>query len=283
MQVMWCHEGEKHLASAAQKQVQAVQWLALILEICPAQKNYSMLKKSLTCACNDLLMRSIWALAPESLEARLLNRVTSTHEEDLQRLLDTVLQYCGSGMSAEEIFLHKRALKAQLLGASCKALMVLADASIADTKTPAWTGEELARVTKEHLPTMFELLCNYNALQDESMFHLIKGIELLIRAQHRWQPRAVRHRLHHSIDFCCRSLVSIRGLHPQDLIQSLKRFTFKVHVRARICSRLWFFLLEKTTLFAQAAAKAVQKRQWQRRTKASKEAKQAHWADLEDD
>lgn len=263
--VMWHEEeGRKLLERAKEKQMEALQWLAVVLENSVPEKEASFgdARKAIARALQDLGMRGLWSYEHYAQEWLLRG---ATYSKRLVFLVEIMIKY-GT---------KKPQLRAALLNASQKSLMVLADPHVSLEMTPPWLPSELIAATEKHLPELSKMLGHFKSCQDEAMQCLCMAIHELMTAKQcatAWTGQRLDETIHDAVDRLCRTLVLCCGFDPDRLAWELKVFA-SYKVRSRVLSRLYFFLEEVSTLFQEAAEREIEKCEEIRRRKAEEEEK----------
>lgn len=259
-QVNWLEdEGKALLRRAFNQQVTSLQKLVEVLEQVPRAGPFSTLRKDLTRSVNDLLMRGVWCIEPEHQEALLCG--LWCHEWRLHQLLNVILEHSGDWYS----------LRAQLLGAATKALMVWGNVEISETMTPVWTGQELLEVTQNYLPQIYWRLQDYCWHEASCLSDLLQALQSLMDAK--WYTpdgSAAANRLttciHRICDWIARLLMlrygSSSDRHAQELLWCTSR-----QVRSRVLNRSYYVVLEKLWIFQEAAEREIEKREEKKRQK----------------
>lgn len=259
--VMWHkEEGRKLLERAKEKQMEALQWLAVVLELAVPEKEaaFGPARKAICRALQDLGMRGTWTYEHYAQE-RLLRG--ATYSKRLVELVDIVSKYGKK----------KPQLRAALLNASQK---VLADPHVSLEMTPAWLPCELIAATEKHLPELSTSLGHFKSCQEEAMQCLSMAIHELMRAKQcaAWWDQSLDETIHEAVDRLCRTLVLCCGFDPDRMASKLKALA-SYKVRSRVLSRLYFFLEAVSTLFREAAEREIEKRKERERRKAEEEEK----------
>eukprot|EP00435_Cladocopium_sp_Y103_P018017 s545_g4.t1 len=276
-------EGRKLLDRAKQKQMQALQWLAVVLEQAVPEKEASFgeARKAIARALQDLGMRGAWSYEHDAQEWLLQG---ATYSKRLVDLVDVMIKY-GKKKTQLRTSCRIAECKPEVSdgsGGFSRKNLGLNDPHVSLEMTPAWLPCELIAATEKHLPELSIQLGHFKSCQDEAMQCLCMAIHELITAKQCakiwWDERRLDQLIHSAVDRLCRTLVLCCGFDPDRLGWELKLLA-SYKVRSRVLNRLYFFLEEVSTLFREAAEREIEKREEQRRRKAEEEEKKRQ-ADL---
>lgn len=253
------HQGKALLRAAFERQVLSLQKLVEVLEQIPRDGPFSAMRKDLTRSVNDLTMRGVWCIEPQHQEALLAG--LWCQEWRLHQLLDICLEHSGQWYT----------LRAQLLGAAIKALMVWGNVEISETMTPVWTGQELLEVTKNHLPEIHGLLQQYCWHEAGCFSGLMEALQLLMDAKWHAPPGSpaadrLNMYIHETVDWLARLLMLRYGPDSEQHARELLCCTHR-QVRGRILNRSYYVVQEKMWIFEKAAQREIEKREDRKRMK----------------